>query len=60
MTFPTVKSDPWKKGKKPKKRFDLWPDSLWTKLCANERGLAGTGDLSGCSILLIVQMLRGS
>jgi hypothetical protein len=33
MPFPTVKSDPWKKGvRKPRCRFLLWPDKFWKQL----------------------------
>lgn len=33
MTFPTVKSDPWAKGKKTRRRrFTLWSSAFWKKL----------------------------
>lgn len=34
MPFPTVKSNPWKKGlRKQRLRFQLWPEHFWKKLC---------------------------
>lgn len=32
MGFPTVKSDPWKKGIRPRPNRSLWPESFWKKL----------------------------
>lgn len=32
MGFPTVKSDPWKKGFRPRPNRNLWPESFWKKL----------------------------
>lgn len=56
MTFAPVKSDPWKKGLAALKlKTFMWSDAFWGRLCKNEEALCGTGDLSGCSILMIVQ-----
>lgn len=35
MSFPTVKSDPWKKGLKPRRRHLLWHNSFWKRLKEN-------------------------
>lgn len=39
MPFPTVKSDPWKKGKRRRRRkFRLWSGKFWKKLCDQAQG----------------------
>lgn len=33
MSFPTVKTCPWKKGgRQRRRRFTLWPDAFWRRL----------------------------
>jgi hypothetical protein len=37
MSFPTVKSDPWKKGIRPRIGFRLWSTQFWKRLCERAR-----------------------
>ena len=36
MTFPTVKSDPWKKRNQRKQRGPLWSENFWRRLTKTE------------------------
>lgn len=45
MGFATVKSDPWKKGaRKRRRRFQLWPEEFWRKISDYWRGKRDKGD----------------
>jgi hypothetical protein len=33
MTFATVKSNPYKKGLRPRRIHKLWPGRFWKRLC---------------------------
>lgn len=33
MPFPTVKSDPWRKGLRQRRRHILWSEEFWKRLC---------------------------
>ena len=49
MPFPTVKTDPWKKGaRKPRRRFTLWSESFWRLLVKTEHEERGDA-IFGCT-----------
>lgn len=42
MSYPTVKSDPWKKGVRPKRRRrGLWSAEQWKRLAKAAKGECG-------------------
>ena len=49
MTFPTVKSSPWMKRRKPRRgKFALWPGEFWKRLV--DQAVKDSQNGQGCGV----------
>jgi hypothetical protein len=61
MPFPTVKSSPWGKPRRRRKRAGLWPDSCWKQLVEQAKkdheklGIGSIGVISPACLALIAE-----
>jgi len=56
MGFPTVKSDPYKKGLKPRRKHLLWSEWFWKQLVAQAKRDFWSRDVSPACVKMISDM----